>query len=141
MANRRQFLQRSAAGLLFVGCGIAGHAHAQAPRRRREVVVNGKRVRTIDVHAHCMIPAALAVAGDARVAAVAASTTRYPGLQQVADERLRVMDDQGIDMEALSINPIWYGWERDVVEKMVEGQNEALATFTAAHSDRFVAFA
>ncbi|HEX7466585.1 MAG TPA: twin-arginine translocation signal domain-containing protein, partial [Usitatibacter sp.] len=67
MANRRQFLQGTAAGLCFVGCGIAGHAHAQAPARKREVVVNGKRARTIDVHAHCAIPAALAVASDAKL--------------------------------------------------------------------------
>jgi aminocarboxymuconate-semialdehyde decarboxylase len=141
MASRREFLQRSAAGLCFVGCGIAGHAHAQAPARKREVVVNGKRARTIDVHAHCMIPAALAVAGDARLAGVPTVITRYPGLQEVADERMRAMDAQGIDMEALSINPIWYAWERDVVEKMVEIQNEALASFTASHPERFVAFA
>jgi len=141
VANRREFLQRTAAGLCFVGCGIGGHAHAQAPVRRREVVVNGKRARTIDVHAHCAIPAALAVAGDARLAAVPATTIRYPGLQQVAAERMEAMDAQGIDMEALSINPVWYGWERDVVEKMIEIQNDALASFTAAHPDRFVAFA
>ena len=141
MANRREFLQRTAAGLCFVGCGIAGHAHAQAPARKREVVVNGKRARTIDVHAHCAIPAALAVAGDARLAGVPAVTVRYPGLQQVAAERMGAMDAQGIDMEALSINPVWYGWERDVVEKMIEIQNDALASFTAAHPERFVAFA
>jgi aminocarboxymuconate-semialdehyde decarboxylase len=141
MANRREFLQRSAAGLCFVGCGIAGHAHAQAPARKREVVVNGKRARTIDVHAHCAIPAALAAAGEARIANVPAVTTRYPGLQQVADERMRAMDEQGIDMEALSINPVWYGWERDVVEKVIDIQNDALASFTAAHPERFVAFA
>ena len=141
MANRRQFLQRAAAGLVFVGCGIAGHAHAQATGRRREVVVNGKRARTIDVHAHCMVPAALAVVPEAQLGRVSATTWKYPGLQQVADERLRAMDAQGIDMEALSINPIWYGWERDVVEKLVDVQNEGLASFTAAHPDRFVAFA
>jgi predicted TIM-barrel fold metal-dependent hydrolase len=140
MANRREFLQRTAAGLCFVGCGIAGHSHAQAPARKREVVVNGKRARTIDVHAHCAIPAALAVASDAKLE-LPATTTRYPGLQQVADERMRTMDGQGIDMEALSINPVWYGWERDVVAKVIEIQNDALASFTAAHPDRFVAFA
>jgi predicted TIM-barrel fold metal-dependent hydrolase len=141
MTNRRQFLQRSAAGLCFVGCGIAGHAHAQGTGRKREILVNGKRALTIDIHAHCVIPAALAAAGDARIAAVAATTIRYPGLQQAADERMRIMDGQGIDMEALSINPIWYAWERDVVEKVIEIQNEALAAFSAAHPERFVAFA
>jgi len=143
MVDRREFLQASAAALLFVGCGLGHGAYAQAQPagRRREVVLNGRRPRTIDVHAHCAIPAALAAAGEANVAKISPTTTRYPGLQQVADERLRVMDAQGIDMQALSINPIWYGWERDVVEKVVDIQNEALASFTAAHPDRFVAFA
>src|SRR5207245_3030194 len=52
--------------LAFVGCAIsadvsagagggAGQAQAQG---RREVVMNGKRVKTIDVHAHCIVPEA-----------------------------------------------------------------------------------
>ena len=46
MADRRQFLQRSAAaGLCFVGCGLANppHAHAQGAPRRRQVVVNAPK--------------------------------------------------------------------------------------------------
>jgi hypothetical protein len=31
--------------------------------RRREVVVGGRRVKTIDVHAHCVVPEALALLG------------------------------------------------------------------------------
>src|SRR5271154_4621405 len=142
MTTRRQFLQHSAAGLCFVGCGIAGHAHAQAPAGagKRNVMVAGKRVRTIDVHAHCQIPAAMALAGD-RLPKPLGVILQYPGLYQVADERLRSMDAQGIDMQVLSCNPYWYGIDRDVVEKLIDVQNEALAGFCAAHPDRFVAFA
>src|SRR4030095_12406801 len=35
--------------------GGAGQAQAQG---RREVVVSGKRIKTIDVHAHCIVPEA-----------------------------------------------------------------------------------
>jgi aminocarboxymuconate-semialdehyde decarboxylase len=141
MSTRRQFLTH-AAGLCFVGCGIAGHAHAHAlaGTRRREVMVGGKRARTIDVHAHCQIPAAMQVAGD-RLPKPLGVILEYPGLYQVADERLASMDAQGIDMQALSCNPYWYKFERDVVEKMIDVQNEALAGFCAAHPDRFIAFA
>lgn len=141
MTTRRQFLTQTA-GLCFVGCGIEGHVHAQAPAgtRRREVVVSGKRVRTIDVHAHCQIPAAMQIAGD-RLPKPLGVILEYPGLYQVAGERLKSMDAQGIDMQALSCNPYWYRFERDVVEKMIDVQNEALAGFCAAHPDRFVAFA
>jgi aminocarboxymuconate-semialdehyde decarboxylase len=51
------------------------------------------------------------------------------------------MDEQGIDMEALSINPQWYKAERDLVTKVIRIQNERLAEFCATYPDRFVAFA
>ena len=51
------------------------------------------------------------------------------------------MDAQGIDMEALSINPRWYRAERDVVTQVIRIQNERLAEFCATYPDRFVAFA
>jgi len=142
MTNRRQFLQRSVAGLCFVGCGLGERAHAQSTvSGKREVVVNGKRAFTVDVHAHCQVPAALQAAGETRLAKIPKTTIAYPGLQQVAGERLREMDAQGIDMQALSINPVWYGWDRDVCEKVIDINNETLASFTAQHPDRFVAFA
>src|SRR6185312_13562635 len=64
-----------------------------------------------------------------------------PGPLDMANDRLRVMDAQGIDMEALSINPIWYTLERDLVTKVVSVQNEKLAELSAANPERFVAFA
>ena len=51
------------------------------------------------------------------------------------------MDEQGIDVEALSINAYWYKAERDVAQKLIALQNEKLAEFCAAHPERFVAFA
>lgn len=59
--------------LAFVGCeisagdssGLGGggssHSHTQG---RREVVVSGKRVKTIDVHAHCIVPEAAKLMGN-----------------------------------------------------------------------------
>jgi aminocarboxymuconate-semialdehyde decarboxylase len=86
------------AAVVFLGCGLSP-ASAQAPQRRREVVVNGKRVRTVDVHAHCHVPEANALMG---------LKVQPPSLV-ISPERIRAMDDQGIDIEALSINPIfWY---------------------------------
>jgi aminocarboxymuconate-semialdehyde decarboxylase len=96
-------------------------------------VVNGRRVRTIDVHAHCAVPEAMALMGR-KVEAEGLLMAR------VAD-RIRAMDEQGIDVEALSINPYWYAADRDVAEKLIRIQNERLAEFCATHPDRFVAFA
>jgi aminocarboxymuconate-semialdehyde decarboxylase len=112
-----------------------GKAKAKTAGRRREVKVGGKRVKTIDVHAHCVIPEALALLG------LKANEQRGPGISEVGDRRLREMDEQGIDVEALSINPQWYKAERDVVTKVIQIQNERLAEFCETWPDRFVAFA
>ncbi len=61
-------------------------------------------------------------------------------MSQPAD-RLRAMDEQGIDVEALSINPYWYAADRDVARELIRIQNEKLAEACAANPERFVAFA
>ncbi|HUB96828.1 MAG TPA: amidohydrolase family protein [Stellaceae bacterium] len=145
--NLQQAVPSAAANLAFVGCELmsampaaaaaaqaSGSAHATAPARRREVVVNGKRVKTVDVHAHCSIPEAMAMMSAPR-----------PGPPQLlfskVEDRIAAMDAQGIDVEALSINPFWYGADRDVAAPLIKIQNEKLAEFCAAHKERFVAFA
>ncbi len=55
--KRRQFIKQtvSVAGLSFVGCGLGSalaaeeHAHGG---KRRQVIVNGKRMLTVDIHCH-----------------------------------------------------------------------------------------
>jgi aminocarboxymuconate-semialdehyde decarboxylase len=119
-------------GVVFVGCEQQA-APGAAPRgRRREVVVSGRRVRTVDIHAHCAVPEAMALVGK----------EIEPALRMAQPtDRLRAMDEQGIDVEALSINPFWYTVDRDVARKLIAVQNEKLAEICAAMPDRFVAFA
>lgn len=135
-------------GIVFTGCAMMGaasasgasshgqghgHSHAHAGPRRREVVVNGKRIKTVDVHAHCCVPAAMAVIDHPLEA---------PGLLMAdTSVRLAAMDSQGIDVEALSINPFWYRAGRDAAAELIRIQNETLVEFCAAHPDRFVAYA
>ncbi len=54
MTTRRDFLKGgTAAGLVFCSCGMLQRAHAQQPSRQKiPVMVGGKRIKTIDVHAH-----------------------------------------------------------------------------------------
>ncbi|HUF82871.1 MAG TPA: amidohydrolase family protein, partial [Burkholderiales bacterium] len=129
-------------GLVFTGCPLAAAPAAQAgsadkpgPETRREVVVAGRRVKTIDVHAHCVIPEAMKLLG------LKMEEQRGPGIDEVGARRIREMDEQGIDVEALSINPQWYGAERDRVAEVIRIQNEKLAEYCATYPDRFVAFA
>jgi len=133
-------MSKGPASIGFVGCtlspasaerghgGAAPHSHG-----RREVVVNGSRVKTVDVHAHCVVPPALAIldrkAENAKL------------LMDDTTTRIAAMDEQGIDIAALSINPFWYHAERDAAAELIRIQNEALAEICAATPDRFVAFA
>ena len=124
------------AGIAFTGCSVTHTAQAQAGGgRRRQVVVNGRRVKTVDVHAHCVIPEALALMG------LKLEDQRGPGIGEVGARRIREMDEQGIDVEALSINPTWYKAGRDLAAEVIRIQNEKLAEFCATYPDRLVAFA
>ena len=140
MATRRSFLQ-GVTGAIFCSCCLLDAARAQTPAPRRlPVTVAGKRVRTIDVHAHCLFQEALELVGSE-------STAIMPPTKGVAehflgvDRRLAAMDDMAIDMEVLSINPFWYGKDRDLSARIVAIQNRSLAELCAAHPDRFAAFA
>jgi aminocarboxymuconate-semialdehyde decarboxylase len=123
------------ASLAFVGCGLSS-TPAPPPTtetRKREVVVAGKKVKVIDIHAHCIVP---------KAAAIIHHPLEAPGLlMDDTSVRLAAMDAQGIDVEALSINPFWYRAGRDEAEALIRVQNETLVEFCAAHPDRFVAFA
>ena len=113
----------------------AERRQAVAAGRGREITIGGRRVKTIDVHAHCVIPEAYALLG------LKVEDHRGPGIGEVGPRRIREMDAQGIDVEALSINPRWYRTERDVVTQVIKIQNERLAEFCGKYPDRFVAFA
>jgi aminocarboxymuconate-semialdehyde decarboxylase len=60
----------------------------------------------------------------------------------VSPERIQAMDEQGIDIEALSINPnFWSKAGPDLANQVVKLQNEKLAEICAAQPDRFVGLA
>jgi predicted TIM-barrel fold metal-dependent hydrolase len=134
MSNRREFLKDMAgatAGVVFTGCDLLRAApQAGGAPRRRQVVVGGQRIKTIDVHAHCAVPEAAKL-----------MNRDVTGQDTPLEDRLKSMDAEGIDMEALSINAFWYSADRDVATKLIKIQNEGLAALCAAHPDRFVAFA
>jgi aminocarboxymuconate-semialdehyde decarboxylase len=146
MTTRRDFLKAgtaaAATGISFCGCGLLRSAHAQQPAPyKRPVKVNGKRIKTIDVHAHCNFREAGALLGaegpKLQAGPVNGAEETFIDLKQ----RLAAMDAQAVDMEILSINPFWYNRERGLAAQIVKIQNEKLAEFCASHSDRFAAFA
>src|SRR6266850_6472363 len=141
MTTRRNFLKGAAAsGIAFCSCGMLEAAHAQPKAPRLPVKVNGKRVLTVDVHSHCYFRETINLMGDA-ADKVLPPVKGVPEHFIVIEQRLKEMDAMAIDMEVLSINPFWYGKDRDTAAAIVKMNNEKLAELCASRPDRFSAFA
>src|SRR5215831_8724818 len=131
MSSRRTFLK-----------SLAGAAIAQAvpAAKRREVRINGKRIKTVDVHAHCFFPEVLDLLKDNPLAQTARGTLATRTLV-LDDQRLRDMDAQGIDVQVINVNAWAYNAERGLAQELVALQNEKIAQWVAEHPDRFVGMA
>ena len=151
MPNRREFFRSMARA--SAGAYLAGHAFASAspqatrlavaltrqgaPTGRRQVTIGGKRVRVIDVHCHCVIPVTDIVKGTPLE-----NSGGGGGNSILGPQRLQIMNQQGVDVQALSINGYWwYAADRELARGIVLAQNEGLAKWVATHADRFVAMA
>ena len=117
--------------------------------KRRQIKIGGRRVKTVDVHTHGFVPEVTAlVAGtilekpaDAGARQLGGSGTTSPETIPVGPGRVNKMDRDGVDVQAISINPFWYGADRDLVSRLIDLQNQKLAAMCAMYPDRFVAFA
>jgi len=117
----------SGAALAFGAFGACGQA---APKR---VMVGGRRVTVIDVHAHCVFPDV-----SRRVPGINAPRVAPPTLV-LGPERLAAMDSRGIDMQALSVNTYWwYSASRQDASAVVATHDEGLAAWCKEHPTRFV---
>jgi aminocarboxymuconate-semialdehyde decarboxylase len=147
MRSRREFLAHVAVGTAGVVLGrsrligaAGGSQRAGGPARRREVSIGGRRVKVVDVHGHCLVPEVLDVIKEPALAATVKNTLAAPGLA-LGPDRLRYLDEQGIDVQAISINAFWYGTDRELARQIVTIQNEKLAAWCAAQPDRYVGLA
>jgi predicted TIM-barrel fold metal-dependent hydrolase len=145
MPSRREFLTgvaSASAGAFLLGAnGLMPRAYAQTGKRR-EVRVGGKRVKTVDAHCHVIIPEAseLLKGTPLERSAGAANNAGGPELSLLGPNRLALMDQEGIDVEAVSINSFWYSADRDLATRLIDLQNQKLAAMCAANRDRFVGF-
>src|ERR1700684_1929491 len=128
MTTRRDFIKTgtaAAAGIFFCGCGLLHSAHAQQPARQKlPVAVSRKRVKTIDVHAHCNFHEAGALLGEE---GPRLQTGTHNGAHETFIElgqRLAAMDAQAVDTEILSINTFWYDRERDLAAEIGKLQKQ-----------------
>ena len=161
MPTRRDFLRTvssTAAGIFFTGCNCAASALGLAQssqqsaepsagsRKHKEVSIRGKRVPVIDVHAHVRVPEAWELVKD-RISREAthfdvqqADPNSTANIHNDVEKRIADLDEMGVDVQAVSINPFWYWADADLARKIVDLQNEKIAAFCAAHADRFIGF-
>jgi aminocarboxymuconate-semialdehyde decarboxylase len=136
VASRRDFIRATTGAAAMAAVGRALPALAQSSARR-QTTLNGRRIRVIDVHCHCVIPVTGIVKGTPLE-----KNGGGGGNNILGPQRIEQMDRQGLDVQALSINGYWwYAADRDLARRIVLAQNEGLAKWVAAHPDRFVAMA
>jgi aminocarboxymuconate-semialdehyde decarboxylase len=137
MHSRRAFI-----GALAGSLGAASNFRSAVAQtsQRREVKVGGRRVMTIDVHAHCVVTEAIEIVKGTPLERRILSSLDIQRVS-VGPERIKMMDADGIDVQALSVNPFWYRADRELARRVVEFQNEKLVAMCAAFPDRFVAYA
>jgi aminocarboxymuconate-semialdehyde decarboxylase len=143
----------SNSGVSFVGCDL--HYHPDKPAFDRNptslesqthgpIIVNGKRMLTVDVHAHCQIADAWPLF-EGRPEMGGKNPFEHKTRSRVADIPTRIveMDEMGLDMQALSVGTghHFYWAEHDLAEAHVKVQNEKVAEIAQNYPDRFVGFA
>ena len=134
MPNRRDFfkcLGGTTAGLYMLAHGL----EASAQGRRKPILVNGREITTVDIHAHTVIPPVEDVLRGTDLAG-----RNYPDWYVLGNHRIARMDERGIDYAALSINAYWwYEADRRLAERIVQVHDEELASWVNQHPTRFVA--
>src|SRR5262249_41130063 len=129
MPTRRDFLKTVAGAALTV---------QSVPAKRREVFIAKRRVKVVDVHGHFVAPEELDVVKNTPLA----RNVNSNGPLVLGPQRLQVIDQLGIDVQVLSHQGgWWYEADRDLARQIIKVQNERLATWCNAHSDRFVGLA
>ena len=171
MPTRRHFIRSAGIGIVFCSCGLKrayaqpttgslasartggsddgdhpalNYKHPDFGKKHAPIVIDGRRVKTVDAHAHCFFHETVVMAGPG--VSVNFAVKGGPQFYLMRDKdaidwRLASMDAKGIDTEVLSINPFWYGKDRDVAQEIVSINNSKLAELCAAHPKRFNAFA
>jgi aminocarboxymuconate-semialdehyde decarboxylase len=135
MSDRRKFLKTmayaSAGGIVL---GRLPVSVAQAARR--EISIAGRRMKVVDMHAHCEIKAVEQVVSGTPL------EMKVRGARILGPQRLEMMDEWGIDMQAVHIGTYWwFAADADLSRRITRVMNEGMAEWVAKHPDRFVALA
>jgi aminocarboxymuconate-semialdehyde decarboxylase len=142
MPDRRAFIKNvaaTAAGVM-VGARFPSRQIGAPPGKRRELVIGGRRVKTVDAHAHCFVPEVWDLVKNTPLAA-AAQTNLTGNIALGNPQRLIDMDAQGIDYQAINVNAWGYSADRALARDLITLQNEKISQWCSRHPDRFVGMA
>ena len=104
---------------------------AQSPRR--QVYIDGRRVKVVDIHAHVGFRAVDDVVRGSPIEYTESENRLY------GPHWLEWMDERGIDVQVLSINRYWwYEADEDLARRITRVQDQGIADWCAKHPDRFV---
>ncbi len=138
---------------MFFKC--AHHAPADQSHGHTETVVRNNKHFTVDIHCHIHVPEAdkmlQALSPDdsgrkmvdtnpiTKEINTALQTTIMPKLTD-PEVRLKDMDAQGIDVQAISTSPFHYnyGYDAEFARDTSRVVNDRIAEVVATHTDRFV---
>ncbi|HYR41524.1 MAG TPA: amidohydrolase family protein [Terriglobia bacterium] len=148
MPNRRDFLKNVAGttagafigGRGFVEAGFRSIQIGAAPGKRRELFIGGRRVKTVDAHAHCFVPEVWDLVKNTPLAATAKGNLTG-NIALGNPQRLIDMDAQGIDYQAINVNAWGYSADRALARDLIKLQNEKLSQWCARYPDRFAGMA
>lgn len=146
LKSRRDFLAAvGSTGVALYGCGWA---NAQPPMaasaaRRGPTLIGGRRVKTIDMHAHLLVPEVWPLLEPYPQAETdIGAFIRSPIAVQLTsiESRLATMERQGIDVQVISLHfQHQHDWaDRDLASAYVKLLNEKVAEQVAAYPDRLV---
>lgn len=138
--DRRDFVKALAAATVCGVIGSRGPARAQdAPPKRREISIGGKRITVIDAHAHLNVAEVAAVVKGTAFERQAVTT----GNGIIGPARLASMDRTGVDIELLTQQAAWWYavQDRGLAREIVAAQNEGTAAVVAKYPDRFLGMA
>jgi aminocarboxymuconate-semialdehyde decarboxylase len=135
MPNRRRFLK--AVGYASVGgIVLARFPVSIAQHARREISIAGRRVKVVDMHAHCEIKAIEQIVSGTPL------ERKVRDSRVLGPDRLELLDERGIDVQAVHVGQYWwYAADRDLTRRITRAMNEGMAEWVAEHRDRFVALA
>jgi aminocarboxymuconate-semialdehyde decarboxylase len=140
MPNRRDFLKNVAGATAGAFAGFHPFQIGAPPGKRRELSIGGRRVKTVDAHAHCFVPEVWDLVKNTPLAETAKNNLTG-NIALGNPQRLIDMDAQGIDYQAINVNAWGYSADRALARDLIKLQNEKLSQWCAKHPDRFVGMA